>query len=89
MATMTLIPSSGKVSAAKDGVIVFRPTGSNYEMHLVSRAFAGPLNSPLKGLIRVRPKKSGRFPAAAYSSIPSSARPRRSRAASAPSTSGK
>jgi len=57
MATMTLIPSTGKVSSAKDGVIVFSPAGSNYEMHLVSRAFAGPLNTPLKGLIRVRPKK--------------------------------
>src|SRR4051794_29313644 len=57
MATASAIPSIGKVTAVKDGIIVFSPAGTNYEMHLISRAFAGPMNSPVKGIIRVHPKK--------------------------------
>jgi len=57
MATATLMPSNGKVLSTKDGTVVFSPAGTNYEMHLNSPAFAGPLDSPVKGIVRVKPKK--------------------------------
>ena len=57
MASATLIPSNGKVLSTKDGTVVFCPAGTSYEMHLVSPAFAGPLDAPVKGLVRVKPKK--------------------------------
>src|SRR5438270_11501707 len=57
MATATLTPSSGKVLSIKDGAIVFCPAGTSYEMHLASAAFAGPIHVPVKGIVRVKPKK--------------------------------
>jgi hypothetical protein len=57
MASATLTPSSGKVLSIKDGSIVFSPVGTRYEMHLVSSAFAGPIDVPVKGIVRVKPKK--------------------------------
>jgi hypothetical protein len=57
MATATESPARGKVLSVKDGVVTFSPAGTNYEMHLNSPAFAGPLNTPVKGVVRVQPKK--------------------------------
>lgn len=57
MAPATLTPSIGKVLSVNAGIIVFSPTGTNYEMHLVCPSFAGPLNTPIKGIVRLAPKK--------------------------------
>jgi hypothetical protein len=57
MATATLTPSNGKVLSTKEGTIVFCPAGTSYEMHLISPAFAGPMDTPVKGIVRVKPKK--------------------------------
>jgi hypothetical protein len=53
----TRILANGKVLSVRDGIVIFAPTGTNYEMHLASPAFAGPLDTPVKGIIRVVPKK--------------------------------
>lgn len=57
MATATAYQASGKVTSVKEGRIVFAPTGTNYELDLVCPGYAGPLNKPVKGTIRVRARK--------------------------------
>jgi hypothetical protein len=57
MATATAIHASGKVTSVKDGKIIFAPTGTNYELELVCPKYAGPVNKPVKGIIRVRARK--------------------------------
>jgi hypothetical protein len=48
--------ASGKVIAVKDGVAVFNPTGTRYELHLVG-AYDGSLNTPVKCTIRATARK--------------------------------
>ena len=57
MQTAAQILATGKVLSAKNGIAVFSPTGTSYEMHLGSPAFAGPIDTPVKGIVRVQPKK--------------------------------
>lgn len=52
----TLI-ASGKVTAVREGKIVFAPTGTNYELELVCPSYSGPINKPVKGTIRVKARK--------------------------------
>jgi hypothetical protein len=57
MVSATQSPATGKVLSVKDGVVRFSPAGTNYEIHLASPAFAGPLNTPVRGIVRVEPRK--------------------------------
>ena len=57
MATATAFHASGKVTAGKDGKIIFAPTGTNYELELSCPRYAGPIGKPVKGTIRVRARK--------------------------------
>ena len=49
--------ASGKISASRDGLVLFSPTDTNYEMHLVCPKYAGPFNTPVSGVIRVKARK--------------------------------
>ena len=57
----TTIPAklfaSGKVTSIKDGLVVFNPAGTRYELHLSAPNFTGALNTPVKCVIRVTAKK--------------------------------
>ena len=53
----TRVPARGKVVAAKDGAVVFVPTGTSYELHLLAPAYDGPLNALLDGIVRVTARK--------------------------------
>ena len=53
----TIPAASGKVIAVKDGIIVFRPADTNYELYLACPNYTGPLNAPIKCLIRVTARK--------------------------------
>ncbi len=57
MATATVFHASGKVTSIKDGKIIFAPTGTNYELELACPKYAGPVNKPVKGVVRVRARK--------------------------------
>jgi len=57
MATATAIYASGKVTAVKDGKIIFAPTGTNYELELACPRYAGPVGKPVKGIVRVQARK--------------------------------
>jgi hypothetical protein len=47
----------GKVTAVKDGVMTFVPSGTNYEMHLASPNYAGQVGALADGLIQVVARK--------------------------------
>ena len=64
MGTMTLSTASGraaiargKVTGTRDGVVVFAPAGTNYELHLIAPGYAGPIGSLTEGEIRVTARK--------------------------------
>lgn len=51
-------PARGKVLETRDGVVVFQPRGTNYELHLeAAQPYAGPVNKPTQGLVHVRARK--------------------------------
>jgi hypothetical protein len=49
--------ASGKVTAVRDGKVVFAPVNTNYELELVCPSYSGPVNKPVKGMIRVKARK--------------------------------
>lgn len=51
------LSARGKILAVKDGIVVFNPSGTSYEMRLAAPTFAGPLNTPLRGYVRVTARK--------------------------------
>ncbi|HZL35724.1 MAG TPA: hypothetical protein VFC78_10480 [Tepidisphaeraceae bacterium] len=57
MATLTELPATGKIISAREGLVVFCPAGTNYEMHLVCPGYGGPLNTPTQGIVRVKARK--------------------------------
>ena len=48
---------SGKVIAVREGRVVFAASNTNYETELVCLGYAGPVNKPVKGIIRVKARK--------------------------------
>jgi hypothetical protein len=57
MTTAIEMTSRGKVTAVRDGLVVFSPGGTNYEMHLACPNFSGPMNTPVQGVVRVKARK--------------------------------
>jgi hypothetical protein len=57
MATTTAHSARGKVTSARDGTIVFIPSGTNYELSLLAADFTGPLTTLVEGHIRVTARK--------------------------------
>jgi hypothetical protein len=49
--------ASGKVTKVSDGKITFVAVNTNYELELVCPSYSGPVNKPVKGVIRVRARK--------------------------------
>ena len=47
----------GKLIAAKDGVVHFAPSGTNYELHLAAPDYAGPVRQLVAGVVRVAARK--------------------------------
>ncbi len=57
MTTATDNTAWGKVSVAREGLVVFSPAGTNYEMQLVCPRYVGLVNTPTRGIIRVKARK--------------------------------
>ena len=58
MPTATDFPTAGKVIAVNDGVAVFRPRGTTYELQLKLASAAAPvLSVPVDAIIRVQARK--------------------------------
>jgi hypothetical protein len=51
--------AKGKILSVSDGIVVFNPAGTNYELRLEARGdmSAAPLNVPIEGFIRVVARK--------------------------------
>lgn len=48
----------GRVVESRDGVIIFKPRGTNYELHLEHEGeFEGPLDKPIRGAVNIRARK--------------------------------
>src|SRR4051812_2438492 len=56
MSSATVFVTSGKITAVDDGAIVFNPKNTNYELRL-DGTYDGPVNSPVKILIRCQARK--------------------------------
>ena len=51
-------PAVGKVLSAEVGKVIFNPSGTRYQMHLlVAAPFTGPLNKPIQARISVQARK--------------------------------
>jgi hypothetical protein len=58
MANATEYAARGKVSGAQDGMVVFLPANTNYQMHLAAGGgYTGPLNKPIQATVRVTAAK--------------------------------
>jgi len=53
----TAASARGVVKERKNGLVVFAPHGSNYELHLVSPDYSGPIGTQTVGVIRVAARK--------------------------------
>ena len=53
----TIALAHGKVTSTRDGLVVFAPHGTNYELHLLAPGYAGPVISLTQGIIRVTARK--------------------------------
>ena len=72
-----LQPARGKVLKAGPGVVVFKPRGTNYELHLeTAEPFQGPLNKPVDGFVRVQARKVYTVPSGGLFIEPLTGRPR-------------
>jgi hypothetical protein len=57
MTIATELTARGKVTAVRDGLVIFSPSGTSYEMHLACRNFSGPIDVPVHGIVRVKARK--------------------------------
>ena len=70
-------PAKGKVVEAKPGRIIFRPRGTNYELHLdVDGGYGGPLKKPVLGVVRVKARKLYTVPSGGNFVVPILGQPR-------------
>jgi hypothetical protein len=56
-ATVIDLSATGKVTAIKNGQVVFCPANTSYELYLNAPSYTGPVNKPLKGTVRVTARK--------------------------------
>jgi hypothetical protein len=49
--------ASGKVTEVREGLVIFNPVGTSYELNLVRPGYLGQLNKPVTGVIRIKARK--------------------------------
>ena len=78
MPSSTDFPTWGKVIEVKDGVVVFNPRGTTYELHLKVPAGAAlpELNAPVQVLIRANGRKVWTVPSGGNFIVPIQGPPR-------------
>lgn len=69
--------TTGKVIAVKDGLVLFRPRNTNYELHLRTEGqYAGVLNAPVDARIRATGRKVWTVPSGGNFVVPIMGSPR-------------
>ena len=53
----TSFPAVGKVIRVENNAVIFTPAGTSYELYLNAPPYTGPLNVPVKCIIRARARK--------------------------------
>ena len=51
-------PARGKVVGRRDGLLLFKPRGTAYELHLACDDYNGPLDKPVEGQIVIQARKA-------------------------------
>ena len=51
-------PARGKVVGRRDGLLLFKPRGTAYELHLACDDFTGTLDKPVEGQIVIQARKA-------------------------------
>ena len=51
------LSARGKLIAAKDGVVHFAPSGTNYELHLAAPTYAAPVGQLVTGVVHATARK--------------------------------
>jgi hypothetical protein len=76
----TTIPAnfvaSGKVTAVKDGFVIFNPSGTSYELQLAAPTYSGPLNKPIRCMIYATARKVYTVPSGGNFIVPIFGSPR-------------
>jgi hypothetical protein len=49
--------AKGKVTGRREGMVIFAPAGTNYELHLVAPKYPGPIGPLTQGIIRAVARK--------------------------------
>ena len=59
MAAVTDFPARGKVTGTKDGLVVFNPANTRYEIHAkpAGGAYSGAVDLPVQATLRVKARK--------------------------------
>lgn len=62
---MSELTASGRIVAAQNGSVTFKPANTRYELQLDLRGgpYAGPIDVPVRGIIRVKARKVWTVPA--------------------------
>ena len=69
--------TTGKVIAVKDGLVLFRPRNTNYELHLKTDGqYAGVVNAPVDATIRATGRKVWTVPSGGNFVVPIMGSPR-------------
>jgi len=79
MASETDFPARGKVTEVRDGVVVFAPINTNYQLHLATaggRAYDGPVNEWIDAVVRLNARKVMTVPSGGNFVEPIFGRPR-------------
>jgi len=64
MPSLTDLPARGRVSEKRDRAVVFKPTGTTYELLLETSApYDGPMNVPVEAILRATARKVYTVPA--------------------------
>ncbi len=60
--TTTAISAQGKVTGTRNGLVVFVPANTAYELHLAAPGYSGPMNTLVNGIVRVTARKAYTVP---------------------------
>jgi hypothetical protein len=75
-AELSTFLAEGRISAANDGIVIFHPTNTTYELHLICPDYRGPIGTPVKGRILAEARKIWSVPSGGLFITPIQGRPK-------------
>ena len=62
IATTNAATARGKVIRTSGNFVIFAPSNTAYQLHLLAPGYGGPLNTPVRGAVRVTARKAYTVP---------------------------